>query len=383
MDDLYAIVGVNRNDPPDAIDKKIKQELRTWQKRTNSPDLTKRQEAEKRVELLTQAREILMDPAKRAAYTQRLDAWLASGAAQQQPQMTAAGGNWLEQARTYLGRGDYNSVVYAAREARNSLGASAEVWSLLARGNAGLGNLRDALYEAQQAATLDPSNPEHRFDLASIYEDLEQWDQALATYQQVSQLTGGSEEADLGMASVYSATGRFDQAIPVLERVYQHGSDKQMASYYLSDVLLSHAEAIPVAQSGDSYSITSFDEILRINEIIARVKTLSDHPDIVQQVVKLETYLAQMEVKTLFGTTGWRMTKMVIIWSVVAVVVFAIGSSGGSAMGMLFLLIGVGVLIGRIALAMRKYYLPQWQINAYIHHREMAQNQYNYTNYGR
>lgn len=379
MDDLYAIVGVGRTDPPDAIDKKIKQELRTWQKRTNSPDLTKRQEAEKRVELLTQAREILTDDAKRAAYTRQLDAYLASGAAQQQltPQAPGAGGNWLEQARTYLGRGDYNSVVYAAREARNTLGASAEVWSLLARGNAGLGNLRDALYEAQQAATLDQNNPEHRFDLATIYEDLEQWDQALATYQQVNQMTGGSEEADLGIASVYSAVGRYDQAIPVLERVHQQGSDKPMAAFYLADVLLAHAETIPVAQSEDSYSVTSPQEVAQMREVVQRVKAISDHPEIVPRVLKMEQYLFEMEARSLFGITMFGLVKMGFIWFGIAILLTIVGAIFDAAG--LFFFIGLLALGGRMAYAINQNYMPQWRINAIIHRREQQQAQYNYT----
>ncbi|MFI6393884.1 hypothetical protein ACIBHY_43605 [Nonomuraea sp. NPDC050547] len=367
MDNYYAIVGAERNDPADVIKKKITNELRQWQKRTNSSDLSKRQEAEQKVALLTKAREILLDDARRKGYDLQLNAFLAAGGGSQAPvTASSASGDWLQQARDYLAIGDYNSAAYCAREARNTLGASAEVWSLLARANAGLGNLNEALYEAQQATSLDAANPDRQLELGGVYEELEQWDRALSCYEQVNRLTGGSEEADLGIAGSLANQGRYSEAIPVLEKLHLHGSNKRMAAYYLADVLLAHAETIPVAKQDDGYYITSAEEIAQIRIVLNRVRTLSDDEQIMMRLADQEQYLIAMETKHLFGVTAWKITKTVILWAIIAFVIVGILSNAGSGGFFLGVLLGGGVAWLRIHLQIRNHYLPQWRINAKI-----------------
>ncbi|MBB5076167.1 hypothetical protein [Nonomuraea endophytica] len=367
MDNYYAIVGAERNDPADVIKKKITNELRQWQKRTNSSDLSKRQEAEQKVALLTKAREILLDDARRKGYDIQLDAFLAAGGGAQAPVTASSGsGDWLQQARDHLAVGDYNSAAYCGREARNTLGASAEVWSILARANAGLGNLSEALYEAQQAASLDVANPDRQLELGGVYEELEQWDRALSCYEQVNRLTGGSEEADLGIAGSLANQGRYAQAIPVLEKLHLHGSNKRMAAYYLADVLLAYAETIPVAKQEDGYYITTAEEIAQTRAVLNRVKTLSDDEQIMLRVIDQEQYLATMETKQLYGVTGWKVTKTVILWAVIAFVIAGILSNAGTGGFFLGVLLGGGVAWLRIHLQIRNHYLPRWRINAMI-----------------
>ncbi|MFI6297041.1 hypothetical protein ACIBEJ_35990 [Nonomuraea sp. NPDC050790] len=367
MDNYYAIVGAARNDPADVIKKKITNELRQWQKRTNSSDLSKRQEAERKRDLLSKAGEVLLDDARRQAYDRQLDAFLASGGGSQAPVVApSAGGDWLDQARGYLAVGDYNSAAYCAREARNTLGASAEVWSLLARANAGLGNLSDALYEAQQATSLDPASPDRQLELGGVYEELEQWDRALACYEQVNRLSGDSEEADLGIASALANQGRFAEAIPVLEKLHVHGSNQRMAAYYLADVLLAHAETIPVVKEDDGYFITSAEEIAQIRRVLYRVRMLSDDQEIMMRLADQEQYLAAMETKHLFGVTGWKITKTVILWAVIAFVITGFMSNLGTGGFFLGLLVGGGLAWLRVHLQIRNHYLPQWRINAKI-----------------
>lgn len=60
MTDYREILGVAPDAAPGEIEQRIKSELRLWQRRTNSADLALRQEAERRVEQLTQARTELL-----------------------------------------------------------------------------------------------------------------------------------------------------------------------------------------------------------------------------------------------------------------------------------------------------------------------------------
>lgn len=72
MDDYYDILGVARNAPYAEIDRALRDQLRRWQQRTASADLARRQEAERRLRQLAQARATLLDAAARRRYDRAL-----------------------------------------------------------------------------------------------------------------------------------------------------------------------------------------------------------------------------------------------------------------------------------------------------------------------
>jgi curved DNA-binding protein CbpA len=72
MEDYYALLGVHRSASSDELDQSIRAELRRWQRRTASPDLARRQEAERQVHLLAEARAVLLDDRQRHRYDLKL-----------------------------------------------------------------------------------------------------------------------------------------------------------------------------------------------------------------------------------------------------------------------------------------------------------------------
>jgi hypothetical protein len=80
VDDYYQLVGVDRAAPRDEIDRKIRDEMRRWQRRTANADLDRRQEAERRVKQLGEARLPLLDETKRRQYDRQLAQALPRGA---------------------------------------------------------------------------------------------------------------------------------------------------------------------------------------------------------------------------------------------------------------------------------------------------------------
>lgn len=57
--DYYEVIGVSRGSGAAEVERKIREELRVWHRRTNSADLRCRQQAEVRVQQLTEARAAL------------------------------------------------------------------------------------------------------------------------------------------------------------------------------------------------------------------------------------------------------------------------------------------------------------------------------------
>jgi curved DNA-binding protein CbpA len=78
VDDYYDILGVDRTASCEAIDRKIREQMRLWQGRTSSADLDRRQLAERRVQHLGEARTTLLDEEKRRRYDRQLAALRSS-----------------------------------------------------------------------------------------------------------------------------------------------------------------------------------------------------------------------------------------------------------------------------------------------------------------
>lgn len=74
MDDYYDILGVGRNASHAEIDRALRDQRRRWQQRTSSADLARRQDAERRLRQLGQARATLLDKAARRRYDRELAA---------------------------------------------------------------------------------------------------------------------------------------------------------------------------------------------------------------------------------------------------------------------------------------------------------------------
>lgn len=368
MTDLYAVLGVGRDAARSEIESKIKQQFRVWNKRVNSPDLNKRQEAEQRVSLLTQAREKLLDDAKRAEYDRKL-AVQAQAAPVDNPQQTVDAIDWLQRAKEHLAVNDYNSAAYAAREARSTQGQSVEVWDVLSRANAGMGRLNDALYEAQQAAQLDASNPERYLDVAQIHERLENWDAALNVYQEVRSAPGLADAADLGIGTVLLNTDRYAEAAQVLQHLLGRVADpglRRDVGDYLAIAQLSLAEEIPLTKVPEGFVITAASEIAQMRLLVGHAFAVASDEDLKLAASDLEAHLRECEAKKFWPAFPLRQIVTSILWcSAAAAVLMCLGTSWWPPFLIASVLMcGIGVL--RIVWLVRTSHMEQWAINAAV-----------------
>lgn len=368
MDDLYAVVGVRPDAAAPDIETEIKKQFRVWNKRINSADLSKRQEAETRIALLSRAREILLDGERRAAYDRELAAHKARTPDVDSRRPVSGADDWLAQARHYIGVNDYPSAAYAAREARNTLGESPEVWQILSRANAGLGRFEDALYEARQAARFDPGNPERHLDIAIIQEELDDWDAAMATYQHVKSLPGGAEVADMGIAAVLLNTGRFGEAIPILTSLRANAADpadRTVAANNLAFALLSLAETVPRLQPPGGYMVSSPAEIAAMRDLVSRASAVATDPELRREAAELDQHLRACEIRRFWpGFPAGAIVKAVFAYGLPGTLLAMIGYSWSP--GLFAGLILIGVCAWRVVWLVNDRHLYQWEINAAI-----------------
>ncbi|THV42457.1 hypothetical protein [Glycomyces buryatensis] len=360
MDDLYAVIGIAPSSTAEAIETKIKEQARLWNKRVNSPDINKRHEAENMIRLLDQARATLLDEAKRAEY----DRELAADQSRRLPEQAAptAGINWLDRAETALARNDYSSAAYAARQARELQGESAPVWAALYRSNLGLGNFQDALYEARQTLQYDPDDPDVHLDLGFINENLGDQPAALAAYQDAARHPDRSAQGQIGSAVVLAQMTRHDEALPILENLYSTAPpelDRNVTGDYLAEVLILSAEAVPANRDGDEYYITSSMEVAAMAPRSTRALEVAHDPEVRERARYLDNYVRSVQQKRFWP--GFPVKNTVL-----AVIVFFLASSCSSlseSAGLItfFALVGCGLYIWYQVSSRYKY---QWEINA-------------------
>jgi curved DNA-binding protein CbpA len=293
MEDYYAVLGVARTASRDELDRTIRQQLRMWQRRTSNADLSRRQEAERRVALLGEARVTLLDPEKRRQYDQRLTGE-RSEPVDPGPPVDPGSEDWLERARRNLADNDYPAAAYAARQARDRPNPPVEVWGLLARANAGLGKLDDALYEAQQATLLDRDSAQAHLDLAHIHEQRGEWREAFHAYETAGRLDPRAEAAQAGMTRSMAISGVAADAVDRLERRYAQtvaGPDRDGVAQLLGRALVSAAEQKVRGTP---------DQVREIDRLLTRARQVTDDPGVLRSAAEVERRVVRS------GSTGRR-----------------------------------------------------------------------------
>lgn len=302
MDDYYDIVGVDRTASREAIDRKIRDQLRLWQRRTASADLDRRQQAERKVQQLSEARTTLLDEEKRRRYDRQLTAYRSSDpppavAAPPTTTTTNTGPsgvvdttsttNWLDQARGYLAKSDHHSAAYAARETlRSTPNPPTEAWTLLARANAGLGRLDDALFEARRATVIEPRNVDAHLALARVHEQRREWLDASRAFETAAALDPGAEGPHLGMARSLARAGRGTAAVERLERRYSRARDRTREGRLLALALMEVAEEA-VRPRGATSAGTAGADLALAQRLLGRVRQVTDDHQVLVRANRL------------------------------------------------------------------------------------------------
>lgn len=372
--DYYAVLNIPRTATGDDIAAAVKKQMRQWRKRTEASDLSVRQEAEVRVGQIEEARVTLTDATKRRTYDNRL---AREGVRQVEAPSASSGSDWVAQARHFLSIGDYHSAAYAAREATQQAGNTAESWYLRSRANAGLERYEDAWYESQQAAQIEQGNPEYQFNVGMVAEAMGRFDSAISAYQAASRLDS-APMYELAIGAVLLQTGNTRKGLEVISRVHDRVPADPTASFYLGMALLEAAEHVPGVRDSDSYVVTSAEEIDEMREYMRRAKRLDIRDnDFDAQIRNIEEYLDRMEKKTFnrnalgmfissgaeVGCAAVAMVPVLLMIPIFMIIGGFAVLANGSASGLMLLLIGAALVYGEY----RLFWQPNWKINRAIH----------------
>lgn len=266
--DFYALLEVDRAADRDAIDKAVRKSTSKWRKMTESSDLSMRQEAERRMENITEAKRVLLDPDQRGAYDRELQ---TAGVETVSPSAGADGGSnrdWLTEARKYLERNDYPSANYAAREAMQSGASGAEIWNLRARASLGMNQHQDALYEAREAHNIEQNNPNYASFVGLVYADVGNIREAMTYFEKASAI----EPDNVGhKVAVLECLLDLNETSVALERA------RTLYRSHPSDETVTEALAVAVQNNmADTFSELNNFEYFKTEEDFTRFESLNN-----------------------------------------------------------------------------------------------------------
>lgn len=372
--DYYDILNIERSANADQITEAVKKQMRQWRKRTEASDLGVRQEAEVRVQLIDDARATLGNAQRRQTYDVQLQ---REGVKKASAATSGDGGDWIGQTKHYLAVGDYHSAAYAAREATQQAGNTAESWYLRSRANAGLDRYEDAWYEAQQASQMEERNPEYRFNQGMVAETMGRWPQAIEAYRSAARIDPDVPMYELAVGGVFSQTGQYKEALDTISRVYSRFPNDDNANYYMGMALIDAAENVPRIKDGDGYVVTSPEEITQMRSLLTQARTMKNlESETLAGIDNIENYLVRMEKKqfnknalgSFVGAgadSGCSGVALAIALLFVPIIMVLSGFGSISNGGFLWVLLGAAGLVLEYFI----FWQPGWKINRKIHGR--------------
>jgi tetratricopeptide (TPR) repeat protein/osmotically-inducible protein OsmY len=222
MEDYYAILGVQPNSTVEEIERALNKQMREWTAKTNAPKLEKRQEAERKVQLLGQIRGVMIDPDLRKNYDRqyqeqhRQPPSSQPASARVPESLPADMGSACSRARMLLEAAN-------ADDARNILDSAtqrwpdiAEAWNLLGRARRESGH-GDAAAACVRAVELCPEDMELWIDLSEAYAARDDYANALKVLETAVGRAPDSVDVKIQYGRLQILAGHVEEGIAIIE----------------------------------------------------------------------------------------------------------------------------------------------------------------------
>lgn len=347
--DYFELLTLSSTASSEEIEVRIRDEMRLWVKRTEAPDMAMRQQAERRVKELTEAKRTLLDPTARQHYEAELRSRPAPTT--QADAMPAEGEDLVALAQAHLADGDALSAVYVASRATERQPGVSEAWAVLAEGKLAMGRTDDAVYEYRKAIDLQPTEPSYYFGLGGVHERRKEWQQGWQYYNQASQMEPSNALYRVAVANIYIQTSQAQQAVPILEQAASELPASDVVRYYLALAYHDAAVQSSTPLSNGNSLITTPQQASYGNEMVGRAQALGvADPEITNTLDRLAGNVRYALEKHWGYTVG-----STLKWGTVLFVLFLIFVAASPALSILVLAgAGLWIYLG---------FQPGWKIN--------------------
>jgi tetratricopeptide (TPR) repeat protein len=294
MQNYYALLNVKSSASEDEIKQALREQRKKCRFQTNSPNLERRQEAEKTMRLLDDAEQVLLDAGKRGSYDQQF-----GQAARRTPASVPTGGDIeaiLREAYELAREGQVESALDLARDATRTAPGDVRGWRLLGACYEDLGEPQKAAAAFVAAIKLDQSDADLYVLLAQQLETLGNYRQALEGYERAASIEPNDLSHRVSIGYLLIKMGNTAAGLDVLEKVA--ASDTSNASYqwalargYVDVAYLGWTpvgEDHPRLEAGQ-YA-TDFEQVQFAQEMVGKAMALKfDDPKMLEELQAIKT----------------------------------------------------------------------------------------------
>jgi Flp pilus assembly protein TadD len=298
--DYYALINVSPTISDADLKTALYAALRQWTNRQNHRQLEKRQEAERNVAHLEDAKKVLLDPAKRAQYNKIL----AKAADEQRPaeHNQVPAGNLIEAGWRYLQDGNVAEALYVATKATQQQGDNPAAWALLAQAKFRWGDTEDAIYEYKRAIQLRPNEASYYFDLGSVYETEHQYDHALQQYSRAVKIDPKTAMYRAAVGAVLCKEDNYSEGIPILERCVAEDPENSGFGWFLAVAYVNSAQLnwtyVPNGNSlgvPEGHYATTREQVIQAQRQLAKAAALKfDDEELASHIRAVRTDIDSM-----------------------------------------------------------------------------------------
>lgn len=348
MENYYRILEIDASANEDAIREALNRELRIWSNRTNAPQMEKRQEAERIVNILQEAETVLLDPAKKAEYDRQLQTAAPQAAASPSPAPSGASvSDLVTQGWNLLDAGKVADALAVATQAVQIGSGDPSAWKLLGQSNLLWGETENAIQAYHKAIILQPNDASSYYDLGNIYESAEMWQDALTQYERASKIDPSSTMYKAAISLISSKLGHYTQSIEILERCLQEEPENEVYKWDLALAYVNYADSMSdswtyVPDGGNipsGYYATSRKHINDALIPLAKAESLQiTDKDMLANINSVKNNITRMK-KRKFNGDKYAISAAAILG--LALVIVGHGSRVATFVGSLFLIFSI------------------------------------------
>lgn len=236
MINYYSELELDSNLTIDELEEEIKALQKKWIRRQTSANQEKRHEAENKIQMIADAKDVLLDPASKRTYDDELYAYENQVVEQQQTQQTPTSGGYyhisdeefeelVERYWVYADANDYSSALAQSQHLTTVAPDNFLSWFLHGYSNRQFGNNELSIGYFNKAIEMNPSHESSYVQLGVALLSLKRRNDAYQAFQKGLQINPNSEIAIRNTANLLLDDGQVDEAISLYEKLIELRND--------------------------------------------------------------------------------------------------------------------------------------------------------------
>lgn len=241
MNNYYKIFNIDENLHGDELQTELRKIQKKLITRQNAADINRRQEAERKLAIIQEAMDILLDEEKRKEYDEKLKYQDQSGQAdpfqdyqQANDRNSQTQQELIDLARHLIGQMQYPQAMNAAKQALEINDQSAEAWSVYGYACAAWREYDKAVQAYKNAISADPTISNNYTELANIYLQFDHLNDAKEMIYKSIHLNPNDIYAREIEASIYMEEKQYDKALQIYEALLKEAPENEQIKTMLA-----------------------------------------------------------------------------------------------------------------------------------------------------